>query len=66
MPPRVVHLLGGLRVIDDQSGIVTIHGGFDQSVGQFAGSTYSDLYRQIRALNLSVVGAGIAFAFSGG
>ncbi len=57
MPPRVVHLLGGLRVIDDQSGVVTIHGGLDQPIGQFAGSTYSDLYRQIRSFDLSVVGA---------
>jgi hypothetical protein len=56
MPPRIVHLLGGLRAIDDQSGSVTIQGGPDQFVGKFASTAYPELYGQIRALKLSVVG----------
>lgn len=57
MPPRIVHLLGGLRAVDDRAGPVRIEVGHDQPLAQFPVPPYADLYRQLIALGLQPIGA---------
>jgi hypothetical protein len=55
-PPRIVHLLGGLRAVDDREQ-VTIQTAADQVACQFSAPDYPQLYNQLRALNLCPIGA---------
>lgn len=57
MPPRIIHLLGGLRAIDDQSGQVSIQVTADQLVTQFPAPAYPQVYNGLRSLNLRPIGA---------
>jgi hypothetical protein len=56
MPPRVVHLLGGLRAIDDRAD-VSIQLAADQIIARFSAPDYPQLYNQLRSLNLCPIGA---------
>lgn len=57
MPPRIVHLLGGLRAVDDRSGMVFVQAGHDQRLAQFPAPPYHDLYRHLIAGGVRPIGA---------
>jgi hypothetical protein len=56
LPPRIVHLLGGLRAVDDQSQTVSIQVARDQRFAQLPTPPYPDLYGQLLALGLRPIG----------
>lgn len=56
MPPRIVHLLGGLRGADSRAGKAIIQLSPDQRLAEFPTSTYAELYAQLRSLRLEVLG----------
>ncbi len=57
MPPRIVHLLGGLRAVDDRQGKVFVQAGRDCKFCEFPVPNYAKLYAALRALKLETVGA---------
>lgn len=56
LPPRLVHLLGGLHVLDDCSGRATIQTGPDAISGHFPAPPYPNLYATLRSLGLIPIG----------
>jgi hypothetical protein len=57
MPPRIVHLLGGLRAVDDRENPVRIEAGHDQRFAQFSAPSYRNLYGDLMASGLQPIGA---------
>ena len=56
LPPRIVHLPGGLRAVDDRSGKCTVQLGRGQIFGSFPTSEYANLYSELIALSLTPLG----------
>lgn len=56
-PPRIVHLLGGLRAVDDGSGTIRIEVGHDQRLAQFPAPVYAQLYQNLIGCGLRPIGA---------
>lgn len=56
MPPRIIHLLGGLRAVDDRSNRVAIQVAADQRIAHFPTPPYAELYRTLIGLGLRPIG----------
>lgn len=55
-PPRLVHLLGGLVVLDGRLGRASIQLSPDMELGHFEAPPYPQLYQALRSLGLIPVG----------
>ena len=56
LPPRVVHLLGGLRAIDDRSEKICVQVAHDQRRAHFPTPPYAQLYGTLLGLGLRPIG----------
>jgi hypothetical protein len=56
LPPRIVHLLGGVRAVDDGQGQVVIEIAADRSLGQFQAPPYPNLYATLRGIGFIPLG----------
>jgi hypothetical protein len=56
MPPRIVHLLGGLRAVDDRSGKCSIQLNHKTVLGSFPTAKYPLLYSELNSLCLTPLG----------
>lgn len=56
MPSRIVHLLGGLRAVDNRSDRVDIQVSVDQRLGHFPTPPYAQLYTRLIGMGLRPVG----------
>lgn len=56
LPPRIVHLPGGLRAVDDRTGKCTIQLNTKQILGSFDTSEYARLYSELNGLSFTPLG----------
>jgi hypothetical protein len=56
MPPRIVHLPGGLRAVDDRSGNCSIQLNHKTVLGSFPTAKYPQLYSELSSLCLPTLG----------
>lgn len=55
-PPRIVHLPGGLRAVDDLSGRIKLYFTANEMRGEYPRPDYSSLYATLRSFGLPPVG----------
>jgi hypothetical protein len=56
LPPRIVHLMGGLRAVDARDGRVSIQISANDPIAMFTAPPYPDVYPTIMSLGLQPVG----------
>lgn len=56
LPPRIIHLLGGLRAVDERIDHVWLQVSRDKRFGHFPTPPYASLYRDLRTLGLTPIG----------
>lgn len=54
--PRVIHLIGGLRAVDNCSGIISIHIDAARKLGEFVPNGYAETYSDLNYLGLQPLG----------